>query len=299
MWERADSEGKCVHNIHPADSTRFIFQHWIIVVPDVGQSVAPLSFYFHKADRRGGVKYVSLLQYWLPCWAAVPASTTHRNNAGLMLGQRRRRWPNIKPALFLCVVFVRVGWFRCQYNGTTDTDCLAFLQYNRDFPARILHVMADTDYVVGIVCDSGFVDRVLVACLPLSVSHLASQPTSMPASQTASQPASQPARQTDRQTDRQPASQPTKKANQPVSQPARQPANHWVYYLRLVFFTGDILPACDVVNTNHESGAQLPRQHSRQWQRKPHQYSRQWQRKRISTLDGTRDGTQSLHFGFA
>ena len=36
-----------------------------------------------------------------------PAHTTHRTNAGLMLGQRRRRWPNIKPTFVQCVVFIR------------------------------------------------------------------------------------------------------------------------------------------------------------------------------------------------
>ena len=32
-------------------------------------------------------------------------NTRHSNNVGLMLGHRRRRWPNIKPALFKCLVF--------------------------------------------------------------------------------------------------------------------------------------------------------------------------------------------------
>ena len=34
-----------------------------------------------------------------------PANTTHCNNVGLMLGQRRRRWSNFKPTLFQIVVF--------------------------------------------------------------------------------------------------------------------------------------------------------------------------------------------------
>ena len=33
----------------------------------------------------------------------LPANT-HWQNVGLMLGQRRRQWPNIKPTLFQCVV---------------------------------------------------------------------------------------------------------------------------------------------------------------------------------------------------
>ena len=33
-----------------------------------------------------------------------PANTRHSANADLMLGQRRRRWPNIKSALAECLV---------------------------------------------------------------------------------------------------------------------------------------------------------------------------------------------------
>ena len=31
--------------------------------------------------------------------ARYPSNTVQRSNAGLMLGQRRKRWPSIKPAL--------------------------------------------------------------------------------------------------------------------------------------------------------------------------------------------------------
>ena len=34
-----------------------------------------------------------------------PANTTHWNNVGLMLSQRRRRWANIEPTVFQRVVF--------------------------------------------------------------------------------------------------------------------------------------------------------------------------------------------------
>ena len=39
---------------------------------------------------------------------AVPINTRHSNNDGLMLGQRQRRWPNIKPSLFECLAFTAV-----------------------------------------------------------------------------------------------------------------------------------------------------------------------------------------------
>ena len=39
----------------------------------------------------------------------IPANTTRRTNVGLILGQRRRRWPNIKPPLDQCVVFGRMA----------------------------------------------------------------------------------------------------------------------------------------------------------------------------------------------
>ena len=38
----------------------------------------------------------------------IPANTTHWSNVGLMLGQRRRRWANIKPTLFQSVVFAGI-----------------------------------------------------------------------------------------------------------------------------------------------------------------------------------------------
>ena len=34
-----------------------------------------------------------------------PENTTRASSAGLMLGHRRRRWPNINPALDQCIVF--------------------------------------------------------------------------------------------------------------------------------------------------------------------------------------------------
>ena len=37
--------------------------------------------------------------------SGYPANSSHSNNAGLMLGQRRRRWSNIKPALERCIMF--------------------------------------------------------------------------------------------------------------------------------------------------------------------------------------------------
>ena len=45
---------------------------------------------------------VFTLREWI---SSGPANTTHRPNAGPMLGQRRRRWANIGPALGRCVVF--------------------------------------------------------------------------------------------------------------------------------------------------------------------------------------------------
>ena len=33
-------------------------------------------------------------------WTTIPANTRRWNNVGLMLGHRRRRWPNIKPTPF-------------------------------------------------------------------------------------------------------------------------------------------------------------------------------------------------------
>ena len=39
----------------------------------------------------------------------IPANTRHWPNVGLMLGQRRRRWPDIGPTLCRCFVFSGKG----------------------------------------------------------------------------------------------------------------------------------------------------------------------------------------------
>ena len=40
----------------------------------------------------------------------IPANTRRSANVGLMLGQRRRRWPNIKPTLAERLVFAGMSW---------------------------------------------------------------------------------------------------------------------------------------------------------------------------------------------
>ena len=45
----------------------------------------------------------------MPRVCGLPANTRHPPNAGPMLGQRRRRWTNIGPALGGCLVFARLG----------------------------------------------------------------------------------------------------------------------------------------------------------------------------------------------
>ena len=56
--------------------------------------------------------YIRMLANYLwtnPCYLyqfkKLPSNTKHWPNAGLMLDQRLRRWPNIKPALGQCFVF--------------------------------------------------------------------------------------------------------------------------------------------------------------------------------------------------
>ena len=51
----------------------------------------------------------------------TPANTTHWNNVGLMLGHRLRRWPNIKPTLFQCVVFAGT-WYMDKYHCVITTN---------------------------------------------------------------------------------------------------------------------------------------------------------------------------------
>ena len=48
-----------------------------------------------------------------------PANTIHSANVGLMLGQRRRRWPNIKPTLAERIVLAG-----CSYACILHAPCL-------------------------------------------------------------------------------------------------------------------------------------------------------------------------------
>ena len=56
------------------------------------------------------------------------ANTVHSTNVGLMLGQRRRRWPNINPTLVECTVFAGIEIF-VEYVMVTKPSC-AFINSN-------------------------------------------------------------------------------------------------------------------------------------------------------------------------
>ena len=49
--------------------------------------------------------------------AHFPANTRHWANVGLMLGQRRRRWTNIKPILVQCLVFAGLVQWQKEGDG--------------------------------------------------------------------------------------------------------------------------------------------------------------------------------------
>ena len=65
--------------------------------------------------RETSVEIESGERWEYPPWPP-PANTKRRPNAGLMLGHRRRRWPNIKPALGHFLVLI----------GHIRPDCVAF-----------------------------------------------------------------------------------------------------------------------------------------------------------------------------
>ena len=68
---------------------------------DTGRRIQPTGgrYIGHCYQLELSVKTVSAFRH------TSPASTKHWIDVGLMLGQRRRRWPNIKPTLFQCLVF--------------------------------------------------------------------------------------------------------------------------------------------------------------------------------------------------
>ena len=68
--------------------------------------------------------------WWFSIDTAVlgvtPANTRHWRNADLMLGQRRRRWTNIKSTLCQCLMFAGIGqclWSMCQCLLTEIKPC--------------------------------------------------------------------------------------------------------------------------------------------------------------------------------
>ena len=59
-----------------------------------------------------------------PGYETHPANTTRWNNDVLMLGQRRRRWANIKTSLFKRVVFAGETHPATREAGITPGQCL-------------------------------------------------------------------------------------------------------------------------------------------------------------------------------
>ena len=68
---------------------------------------------------------------------AFPANTTRWNNDVLMLGQRRRRWPNIKTALFQRCVFAGFTGRRLQCERIGDLSTPHYI------PASTRHLIRD------------------------------------------------------------------------------------------------------------------------------------------------------------
>ena len=60
----------------------------------------------------------------------IPSSETHWPSAGSTLFQRRRRWPNVKPALGQCVLFVGVCLVWMTSRIWIDFYCVAWVEPN-------------------------------------------------------------------------------------------------------------------------------------------------------------------------
>ena len=52
-----------------------------------------------SASKTLGQRCINVIQMFCVCWAGVLSLIVHFTNVRSMLGQRRRRWPNIKTAL--------------------------------------------------------------------------------------------------------------------------------------------------------------------------------------------------------
>ena len=76
-----------------------------------------------RAENTGHIAR-AILDQLLENWTqeGSTANTRHGSNAGLMLNQRRRRWPNIKPALDPCIMLSWISrypwlWFSVAFNS--------------------------------------------------------------------------------------------------------------------------------------------------------------------------------------
>ena len=93
----------------------------------------------------------------------IPANMAHSTNVGLMLGQLRRRWPNIKPALVKCTVF---AWLQLPVSAARRTNvvlmlvqCLQRWQHIKStFGQRVIiyklgnHTLVQRCFMLAIIC---------------------------------------------------------------------------------------------------------------------------------------------------
>ena len=67
-------------------------------------TVKELSHDFIRGQSVAETGFHATLDRWSPGAPYVPVSTIYKHNVGLMLGQRLRRWPNIKQTLVQCIM---------------------------------------------------------------------------------------------------------------------------------------------------------------------------------------------------
>ena len=80
-----------------------------------------------------------------------PSKHDTLNNVGVMLGQRRRRWTNIRPTLSQCVVFAGIDWWP-HVSMTASYSVWPSILYSHSALRVYVNLQPHHHYIVNFLC---------------------------------------------------------------------------------------------------------------------------------------------------
>ena len=140
-WGRGSVRRRCIHtmrSVYPHLAQRIVTLRLAPWAPPIKHVTLPLCcFDVGPASLMMGQHWTNTCSMSHLCWGpspdwvtawdnAVPANTRHWTNAGLLLAQHLRHWPNISPALVQCLVLA----------GVLLDDVIIFSHFNKSFHQR-------------------------------------------------------------------------------------------------------------------------------------------------------------------